>query len=48
VEIAPGMLVMGAPAKARRPVSEDEQKRFRNGCMHYVEKAQIYKQESSS
>lgn len=48
VEIAPGMLAMGVPAKPRRQVSDDEQKRFRNGCMHYVEKAQIYKQESSS
>ena len=48
VEIAAGMLAMGAPAKPRRPVSETEQKRFREGCLHYVEKAQIYKRESSS
>ncbi len=48
VEIAAGMLVMGIPAKPRRPVNETEQKRFREGCLHYVEKGQIYKRESSS
>jgi len=48
VEVAPGMLVMGIPAKPRRPVNEIEQKRFREGCMHYVERAQIYKKESPS
>jgi gamma-carbonic anhydrase len=46
VEVAPGMLVMGIPAKPRRPVNEIEQKRFREGCMHYVEKARIYKREA--
>jgi carbonic anhydrase/acetyltransferase-like protein (isoleucine patch superfamily) len=48
VEVAPGMLVMGIPAKPRRPVNEVEQQRFREGCIHYVERARIYKQESSS
>jgi gamma-carbonic anhydrase len=46
MEIGPGMLAMGVPAKARRAVSETEQKRFREGCLHYVEKAQVYKREA--
>jgi carbonic anhydrase/acetyltransferase-like protein (isoleucine patch superfamily) len=40
------MLAMGVPAKPRRPVSEIEEKRFREGCLHYVERARIYKQET--
>lgn len=46
MQIEAGMLVMGAPAKPRRPVNEAEQKRFREGCMHYAEKAQVYKREA--
>jgi carbonic anhydrase/acetyltransferase-like protein (isoleucine patch superfamily) len=46
MEIFAGTLAMGVPAKPRRAVSETEQARFREGCMHYVEKAQIYKRET--
>jgi carbonic anhydrase/acetyltransferase-like protein (isoleucine patch superfamily) len=45
-QIAPGMLVMGVPGKARRAVSDEETARFREGCKHYVEKAQHYREES--
>jgi len=40
MEVAADTLVMGVPAKARRPVSDVEQKRFREGCQHYVERGQ--------
>lgn len=46
-EIPPATLAMGVPAKPRRPVSPEEQARFREGVKHYVEKAQLYKEESS-
>jgi len=45
MEVPAGMVMMGAPAKPRRPVNETEQKRFSEGCMHYVERAQIHKNE---
>ncbi len=34
---------MGVPAKPRRPVTPEEQARFREGVQHYVEKARVYK-----
>jgi len=40
MEVPAETLVMGVPAKPRRPVNETEQKRFREGCMHYVERGQ--------
>jgi gamma-carbonic anhydrase len=45
MQVAPATLVMGVPAKPRRAVSQDEQDRFREGVKHYVEKAQLYKDE---
>jgi carbonic anhydrase/acetyltransferase-like protein (isoleucine patch superfamily) len=45
MEVPPATLVMGVPAKPRRAVSGEEQTRFREGCVHYVEKARIYKEE---
>jgi len=47
VEIPAGMVAMGVPAKARRPVTPEEQARFSEGMKHYVEKAAIYKAEQS-
>ncbi len=41
------MLAMGAPAKIRRPVSAEEEERFRKGCDNYVAMAAIYKEEQS-
>src|SRR5579864_4672978 len=46
MQVPPGTLVMGVPAKPRRPVTEEETTRFREGCRHYVEKAAIYREQS--
>jgi gamma-carbonic anhydrase len=45
--VAPATLVMGVPAKPRRPVTAEEQERFHEGVKHYVEKARMYKEELS-
>ena len=44
--VPPATLVMGVPAKPKRPVTAEEAERFREGVGHYVEKARIYKEES--
>jgi len=44
--VPPDTLVMGAPAKPRRPVMPEEQSRFRDGAKRYVERAGIYNKES--
>jgi carbonic anhydrase/acetyltransferase-like protein (isoleucine patch superfamily) len=46
MDVPPGTLVMGVPAKPRRPVTPEESVRFQEGVRHYVEKAQVYKAES--
>ena len=46
MEVPPQMLVMGTPAKPRRPVNADEQARFRKGVEGYVERASIYREQS--
>jgi carbonic anhydrase/acetyltransferase-like protein (isoleucine patch superfamily) len=46
MEVAPQTLVMGVPAKPRRPVTSGEQERFAEGVKHYVQKAAIYKAEA--
>jgi carbonic anhydrase/acetyltransferase-like protein (isoleucine patch superfamily) len=46
MQVPPTTLVMGVPAKPRRAVSAEEQARFGEGVKHYVEKAQLYKDES--
>ncbi|MEP6963568.1 MAG: gamma carbonic anhydrase family protein, partial [Acidobacteriota bacterium] len=43
MEVAANMVVMGAPAKPRREVSEDEKVRFRQGMLNYAERAKLYK-----
>lgn len=40
-------LVMGAPAKPRRAVSEEEKERFRKGVASYVARAELYKKEAA-
>jgi carbonic anhydrase/acetyltransferase-like protein (isoleucine patch superfamily) len=47
MEVPPSTLVMGVPAKPRRAVTLEEQARFREGVQHYVDKARVYKEESS-
>ena len=46
-EVAAGMLVMGAPAKPRRPVTEEEKERFRKGVEIYSARGQDYKKEDA-
>ncbi|MEQ1884460.1 MAG: gamma carbonic anhydrase family protein [Bryobacteraceae bacterium] len=43
-EVPADTLVMGAPAKPRRPVSPEERVRFREGNQHYVDGAQVMKE----
>jgi carbonic anhydrase/acetyltransferase-like protein (isoleucine patch superfamily) len=43
--IPPDSMVLGVPAKVRRPVSAEEKERFRVNCTHYVEAAEAYKEE---
>ena len=40
-------VVMGAPAKFRREVTQDEQQRFEENCDWYVELARVYKDQQS-
>lgn len=46
MEVSAGTLVMGTPAKPRRPVTLEEQERFRRGVDGYVERASIYLEQS--
>ena len=46
MEVPPDTLVMGAPAKPRRPVSADEKERFQKGVGGYVERGQQAKEEA--
>jgi gamma-carbonic anhydrase len=45
MEVPPSTLVMGVPAKPRRPVTPEEQARFREGAQRYVERARVYREE---
>ena len=47
MEVPPDSLVMGTPAKVKRPVTEEEQARFRQNCDNYVRITAIYKEEQS-
>ena len=47
MKVAPNTLVMGTPAKFRREVTHDEQKRFRENCRNYVKISAIYKEEQT-
>jgi carbonic anhydrase/acetyltransferase-like protein (isoleucine patch superfamily) len=46
MEIEPEMLVMGTPAKPRRPVTAQEKARFEKGVSGYVERGQQSKEEA--
>jgi carbonic anhydrase/acetyltransferase-like protein (isoleucine patch superfamily) len=43
MDVPPSTLVMGVPAKVKRPVTAEEQQRFAEGVQHYVEKAAVYR-----
>lgn len=45
MEVAPDTLVMGAPAKPRRPVSAEEKARFQKGVAGYMERARQAREE---
>ena len=45
MEVPPATLVMGSPAKPRRPVSAEERARFRRGVQGYAERAALYKEQ---
>ena len=47
MEVAPDMLVMGTPAKPRRPVSAEEKARFQKGIGGYVERGREYKEDAA-
>ena len=40
--IPPNSLVLGAPAKVKRPVNEQEREQIAYGAAHYVELARVY------
>ena len=41
-DIPPGSLVIGAPAKVKRPLNENEREQIRHGAAHYVELTRRY------
>ncbi len=45
MEVPPETLVMGTPAKVRRPITAGEKQRFRKNCDNYVKITAIYKDE---
>lgn len=47
MEVPAQTVVMGSPAKPRRPVTAEEQARFRKGIEGYVERAATYREQSS-
>ena len=44
-EVPPLSMVMGVPAKVMRSITGEERERFRSNAQHYVEAAQIYREE---
>jgi carbonic anhydrase/acetyltransferase-like protein (isoleucine patch superfamily) len=47
MEVPPGSLVMGVPAKVKREVSPQEKERFRENAQNYVRYRQLYMEEPS-
>ena len=47
MQVEPGMLVMGSPAKPRRPVSAEEKERFQKGVGGYVERGRQAKEDAA-
>ena len=45
MDVPAGVVVMGMPAKVKRPVTDDEQARFKKNCDNYVRITAIYKEE---
>jgi gamma-carbonic anhydrase len=47
MEVPPGSMVMGVPARIKREVTEDEKERFRQNAQNYVRYRQTYREEPS-
>jgi len=47
MDVPPDMLVMGTPAKVRRPVSADEKVRFQKGVEGYMERGRQNQEEAA-
>jgi carbonic anhydrase/acetyltransferase-like protein (isoleucine patch superfamily) len=47
MEIPPGSMVMGMPAKVKRPLTPEERERFRENAQNYVQYREIYREEPS-
>ena len=45
MQVPPQSMVMGVPAKIKRPVTPEEQERFRQNAKHYVEATATYRNE---
>jgi carbonic anhydrase/acetyltransferase-like protein (isoleucine patch superfamily) len=45
MEVPPGSMVMGVPARVKRPLTDDERERFRENAQNYVRYRQIYREE---
>jgi carbonic anhydrase/acetyltransferase-like protein (isoleucine patch superfamily) len=45
MDVPPGSLVMGVPGKLKRQVTDEERVRFLENLQHYIEKAELYRQE---
>lgn len=48
MDVPSGSLVMGVPGKVKREVTAEEQLRFAENLQHYVEKAELYRNELAS
>jgi carbonic anhydrase/acetyltransferase-like protein (isoleucine patch superfamily) len=47
MEVPPGSMVMGMPAKVKREITEKETERFRENAQNYVRYRQTYREEPS-
>lgn len=47
MEVPPNTLVMGTPARVKREVTAEEQRRFQENCDTYVELTATYKEEQA-
>lgn len=42
-DIPPGSMVMGSPARVKRPITDEERARIASSAAHYVELARVYR-----
>ncbi|MBC8167753.1 MAG: gamma carbonic anhydrase family protein [Bryobacteraceae bacterium] len=47
MQVPPGSMVMGVPAKVKRELTPEEKERFRENAQNYVRYRQIYREEPS-